>query len=97
MTVLHASRDANEALSRFGHHRDSVATLVDRKMSFERSAQITALRNAGGAASTLAVLNAQADQIPQDDLLHGQAQLTSDWIRRRSALGSRWQPGKRPV
>lgn len=92
-TVLNALRDANEALSRFGHQRDNVATLVDRQASAERSTAIARMRRSGGTVSDITLLNAQADRVSsQDNLMQGQAEFTSDWITLQSALGLGWAP-----
>jgi len=67
-------------------------TLVDRQMSAERSAHIAIMRNAAGTASTLTVLDAEAERVSRhDNLLQGQAELTSDWITLQSALGLGWE------
>jgi len=52
-TVLLALRDANEALSTFGHRNETVATLIDRQASADHLASIARLRNDAGTASTL--------------------------------------------
>ncbi|EIZ80742.1 RND efflux system outer membrane lipoprotein [Novosphingobium sp. Rr 2-17] len=91
-TVLQALRDANQALSTFGHQREAVATMIDRQASADKSLHIAQMRNAGGTISTLTMLGTEADRLStQDSLLQGQAELTADWITLQSALGLGWQ------
>lgn len=92
-TVLSALLDANNALSRFGHQRDNVVTLVDASASAARAAVKTDIRFRGGTVSLIDALDTERQRITtQSSLAQAQATLTIDWIALQSSLGLGWGP-----
>ena len=97
-TVLSALLDAENALSRFGHQRDNVASLADATASASRAAALANTRFRGGTISLIDSLDVERQRITtQSSLAQAQATLTSDWIALQSALGLGWAPVERPA
>ena len=96
--VLTALKDAENALSRFGHRRMAVASYARAKTSADEATTLTAQRQRGGTASTLDLLDAERQQIQaEQNLLSALAGLSSDYITLQKALGLGWgevQPGQ---
>lgn len=91
VTVLSALLDAENALSRFGHQRDNVASLADASASANRAAQLADIRFKGGTLSLIDALDTERQRITtQSNLAQAQASLTSDWIGLQSSLGLGW-------
>jgi NodT family efflux transporter outer membrane factor (OMF) lipoprotein len=90
-TVLQALRDAEGALSRFGHQRQSLIFLMRAEASADRGAEIVARRRQAGTASLIDVLDARRQQIEaRRALAQGRAQLTDDYIALQKSLGLGW-------
>ena len=90
--VLGALKDAETALSRFGHRRLAVAQYVRAKQAADTAATLTAQRQRGGTVSTLELLDAERQQLQaQQNLLAAVAGLTSDYIALQKSLGLGWQ------
>jgi NodT family efflux transporter outer membrane factor (OMF) lipoprotein len=97
-TVLRALQDAETALSRFGHQRDNVVSLMRISASADRTLALTRQRNDAGVASQIEVvddLRAQADA--QQNLAAGQAQLLTDYASLQKSLGLGWNPADMPM
>ena len=89
--VLTALKDAENALSRFGHRRMAVASYARAKTSADEATTLTAQRQRGGTASTLDLLDAERQQIQaEQNLLSALAGLSSDYITLQKALGLGW-------
>lgn len=90
--VLGALRDANDSLSRYGHDRDSVASLTQVETSATRTAQLTQQRYGAGASSALEWLDAERTRFAaQQDRVAAQAQLIQDYVALHKSLGLGWQ------
>ncbi|WP_254602620.1 efflux transporter outer membrane subunit [Sphingomonas bacterium] len=94
-TLLSALLDAENALSRFGHQRDNVASLADASASATRSTQLATIRYRGGTLSLIDALDTERQRInTQSSLAQAQAAFTTDWIGLQSSLGLGWSaPG----
>lgn len=91
--VLAALQDAEGSLSRFGHQRTSLASLVRAEAAASRAADLVQRRYQGGTASLIDVLDAQRQQIlARQALAEGQAQLTNDYVALQKSLGLGWAP-----
>uniref|UniRef100_UPI0015757FA8 efflux transporter outer membrane subunit n=1 Tax=Sphingomonas bacterium TaxID=1895847 RepID=UPI0015757FA8 len=92
-TVLQALLDAENALSRFGHQRDNVASLADATASAARAAALADTRYRGGTITLIDALDTERQRIQtQTSLAQAQATLTTDWIGLQSSLGLGWKP-----
>ena len=90
-TVLAALQDANNALSRYGHQRDSVARLQQIEASADRSATLMRQRYDAGASSMIDLLDTQRAQFTaQQNLVEGQADLLKDFVSLQKSLGLGW-------
>ncbi|MBN8885159.1 MAG: efflux transporter outer membrane subunit [Rudaea sp.] len=93
-SVLTALQDANGALSRYGHQRDSVERLALLRASADRSAALTSQRYAAGASSLIDLLDTQRTQFSaQQNLAQGQAELLRNFISLQKNLGLGWKSG----
>lgn len=94
LTVLNALRDAEDALSRFGQRRTTVATIARAKATADRVALLTSARQQAGTASLIDVLDAERQQYAaEQNLAQAQAALTGDFIALHKALGLGWEDG----
>ncbi len=94
-TVLGALQDAETALSRYGHQRESVASLASVQASADRVAQMTQIRLQGGTADTLDELDAERNRVSAaNGLSQAKAQLTQDYIGLQKSLGLGWGDSK---
>lgn len=92
-TVLAALQDANNALSRYGHQRESVARLQKIEASADRSATLMHQRYGAGASSLIDLLDTQRVQFSaQQNLVEGQANLLKDFVSLQKSLGLGWLP-----
>jgi len=92
-SVLAALQDANNALSRYGHQRDSVARLHEIAASADRSAELMRQRYRAGASSLIDLLDTQRTQsTAQQNLAAGQADLLKDFVSLQKSLGLGWRP-----
>lgn len=90
-TVLGALQDANNALSRYGHQREHVATLQQVQASADRSAELMRQRYVAGASSLIDLLDTQRVQFSaQQDVVAGQAELLKDFVSIQKSLGLGW-------
>lgn len=95
-TVLAALQDANNALSRYGHQRDTVARLQQIEASADRSATLMRQRYGAGASSLIDLLDTEREQFSaQQNLVEGQADLLKDFVSLQKSLGLGWAPAQR--
>ena len=91
-TVLAALQDANNALSRYGHQRESVTRLQKIETSADRSATLMRQRYGAGASSMIDLLDTQRVQFSaQQNLVEGQANLLKDFVSLQKSLGLGWR------
>ncbi|MEH3159555.1 MAG: efflux transporter outer membrane subunit [Sphingomonas taxi] len=89
--VLGALRDAEDALSRFGHRRETVASLMRSKASADRAASLMQQRFQAGTATLIDTLDAERQRVAADqNLSSGIAALTGDYVALQKALGLGW-------
>lgn len=92
-TVLKALRDADVALSRYGHQRENVAVLRRVEASAERAATLQQQRYRAGTASMLEWLDVERTRVvAQQDRISGDATLLRDYVSLQKALGLGWTP-----
>lgn len=91
-TVLAALQDAEDALSRFGHQRETVAALARIKASADRAAALMQQRHRGGTATLVDALDTERQLLQaEQNLAAATASLTTDFIGLQKALGLGWQ------
>lgn len=91
-TVLTALRDAEDALSRFGNRRQTVASLARAKASADRAAVLTNQRFQGGTTTLLDVLDTERQRVSAEQQLStATANLTGDYVALQKSLGLGWQ------
>ncbi|KRB85374.1 RND transporter [Sphingomonas sp. Root710] len=89
--VLTALRDAEDALSRFGARRQSVASAARARASAARAADLMQQRFRAGTATLIDTLDAERQRIAaEDSLSSATANLTGDYIALQKALGLGW-------
>ena len=89
--VLSALNDAETALSRFGHQRQTVVKLLEASASAEHAADLTRDRNKAGTVSLIDSLDVERQRLQtEQSLAQAQAQLTNDYISLQKALGLGW-------
>jgi NodT family efflux transporter outer membrane factor (OMF) lipoprotein len=92
-TVLSALEDAETALSRYGRQRDDVSGLLKVQASAERLARLEDIRQKGGTATTLEVLDTERRRVQAElNVLDAGAQLTIDYVALQKSLGLGWEP-----
>lgn len=90
-TVLAALQDANNALSRYGHQRESVTRLQQIEASADRSSTLMQQRYQAGASSLIDLLDTQRTQFSaQQNLVQGRADLLKDFVSLQKSLGLGW-------
>ena len=90
-TVLNALRDANVALSRYGHQRDNVVSLRNVETSATRAATLTQQRYQAGTSSALDWLDAERTRFSaQQNRISGDADLIKDYVALQKSLGLGW-------
>jgi NodT family efflux transporter outer membrane factor (OMF) lipoprotein len=90
-TVLAALRDANVALSRYGHQRESVVSLRNVEASATRTAALTEQRYRAGTTSALDWLDAERTRYSaEQNRIAGDASLIKDYIALQKSLGLGW-------
>lgn len=90
-TVLAALQDANNALSRYGHQRESVTRLQQIEVSADRSSTLMQQRYQAGASSLIDLLDTQRTQFSaQQNLVQGRANLLKDFVSLQKSLGLGW-------
>jgi NodT family efflux transporter outer membrane factor (OMF) lipoprotein len=91
-TVLDALRDANVALSRYGHQRDNVLSLRNVEASATHAAELTRQRYRAGTTSALDWLDAERTRFAaEQNRIAGDAELIKDYIALQKSLGLGWQ------
>ena len=91
-TVLGALRDANTALSRFGHQRNNLVSLRSVEASATHTAVLTEQRYSAGTTSALDWLDAERTRFSaQQNRIAGQAELLKDYVALQKSLGLGWQ------
>lgn len=91
--VLTALHDAEDALSRFGHRRETVASLMRSKASADRAATLMRQRFQAGTSTLIDTLDAERSRVAADqNLSSGIAGLTGDFVALQKALGLGWSP-----
>ena len=91
-TVLGALRDANVALSRYGHQRDNVLSLRNVEESATHAAELTRQRYRAGTTSALDWLDAERTRFSaEQNRIAGDAELIKDYIALQKSLGLGWQ------
>ena len=96
-TVLGALRDANVALSRYGHQRDNVVSLRNVEDSATRAATLTQQRYRAGTSSALDWLDAERTRFSaQQNRIAGDADLIKDYVALQKSLGLGWQRDDTP-
>ncbi|WP_141288377.1 TolC family protein, partial [Ideonella azotifigens] len=91
-TVLQALRDANVALTRYGHQRESLRSLLAQQASAERSLKLTTQRRQAGTASQLDLQDAQRTLLGvRRDILAAEATLLQDFAALHKSLGLGWE------
>ncbi|MEJ1966846.1 MAG: efflux transporter outer membrane subunit [Gammaproteobacteria bacterium] len=94
-TVLGALRDANVALSRYGHQRDSVLSLRNVEASASHSADLTEQRYRAGTTSALDWLDAERTRFSaEQNRISAEAELARDYVALQKSLGLGWQPAQ---
>lgn len=89
--VLTGLQDAEDALSRFGHRRETIASLMRGKASADRAAALMQQRFRAGTATLIDTLDAERNRAAADqNLSAGVAGLTGDYILLQKALGLGW-------
>lgn len=90
--VLGALRDGEDALSRFGTRRLSVASAARSKASADRSVALMRQRFEAGTATRIQLLDAERQSLSAaQTLTQATAALTTDYIALQKALGLGWQ------
>ncbi|MEJ0039693.1 MAG: efflux transporter outer membrane subunit [Gammaproteobacteria bacterium] len=90
--VLRALKDANSALSRYGHQRDSVVSLRKVEASAARSAILTEQRYRAGTTSALKWLDSERTRFSaEQNRISAEAQLIQDFVSLQKSLGLGWQ------
>lgn len=90
--VLGALRDSEDALSRFGTRRLSVASAARSKASADRSVALMRQRFEAGTATRIQLLDAERQSLSAaQTLTQATAALTTDYIALQKALGLGWQ------
>jgi len=90
--VLNALRDGEDALSRFGARRQSVASIARSKASADRSAALIRQRYQSGTVTRAQLLDAERQSIAAaQSLSQEKAAMTADYIALQKALGLGWE------
>jgi NodT family efflux transporter outer membrane factor (OMF) lipoprotein len=91
-TVLGALRDADSALSRYGHQREYVVKLEAVETSAAKASSLTEMRYRAGTSSALDWLDAERTRFSaEQDRVAGEAELIKDYVALQKSLGLGWQ------
>ncbi|CAM2151842.1 Efflux transporter outer membrane subunit [Pararobbsia alpina] len=91
--VLGALRDADVALSRYGHQRENVYSLRTVESSASHTAQLTRQRYQAGVSTALDWLDAERTRYSaEQNRISGDAALIKDYVSLQKALGLGWMP-----
>jgi NodT family efflux transporter outer membrane factor (OMF) lipoprotein len=89
--VLAALKDAEGALSRFGHRRRSLAALAQVRASAARAAALMQQRYQSGAATLIDALDAEHQRVSaEQNMANVTAALANDYVALHKALGLGW-------
>lgn len=92
-TVLGALRDADVALSRYGHQRENVYSLRSVESSASHTALLTRQRYQAGVSTALDWLDAERTRYSaEQNRISGDAALIKDYVALQKALGLGWMP-----
>lgn len=92
-TVLGALRDAEDALTRFGRRRETLAAQAQVKASADRAAALMQQRYRAGTATLIDTLDAERQRVAaEQNLAATAAQVSNDYIALQKALGLGWSP-----
>lgn len=90
--VLGALQDANSSLSRYGHQREHVVTLLKVETSATHSAALMRQRYTAGVATLIDLLDTQRQEFSaQQNVVAGQAELLKDFVSLQKSLGIGWE------
>ncbi len=90
--VLDALRDADAALSRYGHQRTYVGSLLAIENSATKASALTEMRYRAGTSSALDWLDAERTRFSaEQDRVAGEADLIKDYVALQKSLGLGWQ------
>lgn len=90
--VLGALQDAEDSLSRFGHRRETVASLVRLRDTATRASALMQQRYAAGTATLIDVLDAERQRTAaEQNLADAVAAMTNDYVAIQKALGLGWE------
>lgn len=91
-TVLGALRDADVALSRYGHERENVVSLRTVEDSATRAATLTEQRYRAGTATALDWIDAERTRYTaEQNRVQSDAQLIKDYVALQKSLGLGWE------
>ncbi|HTJ95670.1 MAG TPA: efflux transporter outer membrane subunit [Pararobbsia sp.] len=91
--VLGALRDADVALSRYGHQRENVYSLRTVESSASHTAALTRQRYQAGVSTALDWLDAERTRYSaEQNRISGDAELIKDYVALHKALGLGWVP-----
>jgi NodT family efflux transporter outer membrane factor (OMF) lipoprotein len=91
-TVLGALRDADAALSRYGHQRKYVAELRAVEAAAAKASSLTEMRYRAGTSSALDWLDAERTRFSaEQDRVAAEAELIKDFVALQKSLGLGWQ------
>jgi len=97
-TVLKALRDADVALSRYGHQREHVVVLRRVEASADRASTLQQQRYRAGTASMLEWLDVERTRVvAQQNRISGDADLLKNYVSLQKALGLGWQTAANPA
>ncbi|HEY4317302.1 MAG TPA: efflux transporter outer membrane subunit [Herbaspirillum sp.] len=95
-TVLNALKDAETALSRYGHQRANLESLVKVQAMAARSLVYGQQRYRAGASSLIDRYGIERTALDaRRNAVAGQAELIKDFISLQKSLGLGWQPAER--
>lgn len=90
--VLAALRDAEDALSRFGHRRRSLIALAHVRSSAARAATLMQQRYQSGTATLIDALDAERQRVSaEQNITNATAALANDYVALHKALGLGWR------
>ena len=96
-TVLAALQDAETSLSRYGHQRDNVASLLKVQALTEHTAAYDEQRYRAGVTTLIDRYASQRNSLSaQQNTIAGQAELIKDFVALQKSLGLGWQDGLPP-
>jgi NodT family efflux transporter outer membrane factor (OMF) lipoprotein len=91
-TVLGALRDADVALSRYGHERENVVSLRTVEGSATRAATLTEQRYRAGTATALDWIDTERTRYTaEQNRVQSDAQLIKDYVALQKSLGLGWE------